>query len=226
MKKTLIALLALCGVAVADTTDAITLWNTGFSVENTGTWTLAEETADYITSSAWSLKKADGTDLSSTTTNTAELRPNTNIFTAQGWYLDFTLTNTSEKAITINSLTFDTLLFSGGGVYQGSNNKPKFNFTLTYGDKSVTETDWLITGTGNANPDNGVVTFNFAEGIELAKKDAAINIRFAVDEGNYDLGCFIGLKEISASGVLIPEPTTATLSLLALAGLAARRRRK
>ena len=226
MKKTLITLLALAGVASADTADAITLWNTGFSIESSGSWTLDEEITDYITSSAWSLKKANNESLLSTTTNSAELRPNTNIFTQQGWYLDFTLTNTSETAVIINSLTFDTLLFSGGGVYQSSTNTPKFNFTLTYGDNTVTEKDWLITGTGNANPDNGVVTLNFAEGIELAAEDGAINIRFAVDKGNYTNGCFIGLKTISASGVLVPEPATATLSLLALAGLAARRRRK
>ena len=37
-------------------------------------------------------------------------------------------------------------------------------------------------------------------------------------------GGFVHVGSISAS--IIPEPTTATLSLLALAGLAARRRRK
>ena len=34
------------------------------------------------------------------------------------------------------------------------------------------------------------------------------------------------LSDSEVSGLVIPEPTTATLSLLALAGLAARRRRK
>ena len=42
---------------------------------------------------------------------------------------------------------------------------------------------------------------------------------FAPDQNNY-------LRPTTLSAVLIPEPATATLSLLALAGLAARRRRR
>lgn len=44
--------------------------------------------------------------------------------------------------------------------------------------------------------------------------------------GLNDSGCKIANMTIAYTAAPIPEPTTATLSLLALAGLAARRRRK
>ena len=96
-------------------------------------------------------------------------------------------------------------------------------FTLTYGDKSVSTDNYTIKGNGTANPGNGVVTFNLETDIELAVNES-IAISFDVVKGTSNPGCFLGLKSISAA--MVPEPATATLSLLALAGLAARRRRK
>jgi len=231
MKKTLITLLALAGVAAADTTGAITLWDTGFSVtttgDNAGQWTLSDEDKALFTSSDWVLKKADGTDLLSTTTNASELRPNTNVGSAHGWSLDFTLTNTSEDTFVITSLTFDTLTFTSEGAYQGKDTPRDFEFTLTCGEKTVTSSNWTISGTnpGSDSPTNGIVTLEFTEGIELTANEK-VAVSFDVAKGTSNDGCFLGLKSITASGQLIPEPATATLSLLALAGLAARRRRK
>ena len=42
----------------------------------------------------------------------------------------------------------------------------------------------------------------------------------------YGSGCFIGLKEIQVNGEVVPEPATASLSLLGLAALMMRRRRR
>lgn len=233
MKKTLITLLALCGVAAADTTGAITLWDTGFSVtttgDNAGQWTLSDEDKALLTSSDWVLKKADGTDLLSTTTKAAELRPNTNVGSEQGWSLDFTLSNTSAETITLTSLTFDTIIFAGTGGYQGGSTDRDFVFTLTCGDVTLNTGNLTIGGNGTANPTNGVVTFTLGTAVELAANES-IAIGLDVAKGTDNPGCFLGLKSISATGTsfgeTIPEPTTATLSLLALAGLAARRRRK
>ncbi len=233
MKKTLITLLALAGVAAADTTEAITLWDTGFSVtttgDNAGQWTLSDEDKALLTSSDWVLKKADGSALLSTTTNASELRPNTNVGSAQGWSLDFTLTNTSTEAITLTSLTFDTLIFAGSGVYQGLNTDRDFVFTLTCGDVTLNTGNLTIGGNTTNTPTNGVVTFTLDTAVELAANES-IALGLDVAKGTSNPGCFLGLKSISASGTTIgetiPEPTTATLSLLALAGLAARRRRK
>ena len=229
MKKTIITLLALAGVAAAD----VTLWNTGFSVtttagDNAGQWTLSDEDMALLTSSGWGLTAADGSPLKSTTTNSAELRPNTNVGSAQGWSLDFTLTNASSQVITLTSLTFDTLIFAGSGVYQGNNTNRDFVFTLTCGDVTLNTGNLTIKGNGTANPTNGVVTFTLDTAVELAANES-IALGFDVAKGDSNAGCFLGLKSISATGTTIsesvPEPTTATLSLLALAALAARRRR-
>lgn len=222
--------MALAGVAAADTTGAITLWDTGFSVtttgDNAGQWTLDDEDKALLTSSGWVLKKADGTDLLSTTKNTAELRPNTNVGSAQGWSLDFTLTNNSStEAITLTSLTFDTIIFASDGVYQGHDTNRDFVFTLTCGDVTLNTGNLTIGGNTTNTPTNGVITFTLDTAVELAANES-IAIGLDVAKGTTNPGCFLGLKSISATGVTIPEPTTATLSLLALAGLAARRRRK
>ena len=224
MKKTIIALMALACAANADT-----IWTTGFTVANDGSWALSEEDTTVLSSQNWDLTKADGTDLSSTAANAAELRPNTNVGTAQGWSLDFTLENPSGKALTLNSLTFDTLIFAGTGGYQGTDTNRDFMFTLTYGEQSVSTGNWTIEGNGAATPGNGVVTIDLGAGVELGVGES-LDITFEVAKGTSNPGCFLGLKSISAAGTVsapaVPEPTTATLSLLALAGLAARRCRK
>lgn len=103
---------AMSGVAVADTISAETIWTTNFSVvtsgTDAGTWSLASEDTQSLTSSAWTLTTADGSPLLSTTAKATELRPNTNVGTNQGWILSFTLSNTSQYAVSISSFSFDS----------------------------------------------------------------------------------------------------------------------
>lgn len=47
----------------------------------------------------------------------------------------------------------------------------------------------------------------------------------STEEGDSGAGCYIDLSNVVLGASAVPEPTTATLSLLALAGLAMRRRR-
>lgn len=223
MKKTLIALLALSGVA-----SAAPLWNTSFAVDNTGGWTVANENESLLKSSDWTLTAADGSALSSTTKNSEELRPNTNVGSNQGWNLEFSLTNISTFATTISDMKFDTFIFAGSGAYQGLNTNRDFVFTLTVGNDTYTTGNWTIEGNTTASPGNGLVNFNFSDGLTLAAGEE-VNVTFSVAKGESNAGCFLGLKGISAGSepaTAVPEPTTATLSLLALAALAARRRRK
>lgn len=177
-----------------------------------------------LTSSNWSLTLADGGALKSTTANSSELRPNTNVGTAQGWSLALTLTNNTSEAVTINSLTLDTIIYNSDGVYQGLDTDRDFVFTLSYGDIEKSSGNLTIGGNGTSSPTNGVVTLALDSAIELAA-NGSIDMDLDVAKGTNNLGCFLGLKAISAE-TTVPEPTTATLSLLALAGLAARRRRK
>ena len=59
----------------------------------------------------------------------------------------------------------------------------------------------------------------WSESVEIAENFNFKNLGWAVDGAS---GA-VGIKNVK---VTVPEPSTATLSLLALAGLAARRRRK
>ena len=218
MKKSLITLFALAGMACA--TEEI--WSTGFAVESDGTWTTAQEDLTKLQSSEWILKAADGSDLLSTTKDTTELRPNTNVGSSQGWTLSFTLTNTSTESVSFDSLVFDTVIFNATGDYQSSNTNRDFVFTLSYGENSLSTGNYTIGGNGTSAPTNGVVAFTLAEAITLsAGENLAITLNVA--KGTSNAGCYLGLKTVTA---YIPEPSTVTLSLLALAGLAVRRRRK
>lgn len=67
-----------------------------------------------------------------------------------------------------------------------------------------------------------VRTINLAgKALDVSTLTGDMNVTIALTE-DVTNGVFFGLQSIS----YIPEPATATLSLLALAGLAARRRRK
>lgn len=88
--------------------------------------------------------------------------------------------------------------------------------------KSVSDAQFNLGAAGNSN----TATLSFADAITW--KDGYKVL--AVIEGPSGSGNFGGtvytIGDISVVATTIPEPTTATLSLLALAGLAARRRRK
>ena len=189
MKKTLIALMALAGVAMADN-DAITL-----------------NTIDAVFTSA-PVKVG-------------------NCYSGD-YTFEFTLTEDYTLAASGSVL----------GFYRGSaiNDTYGYNaFVLGGSDEALTLTIGRGRAENTVNNANGIsadTTFNFqdnvtftptlswttAEGIQseaLASYDSNMN-------GYAALTCVVNTGTIK----YVPEPATATLSLLALAGLAARRRRK
>ena len=96
---------------------------------------------------------------------------------------------------------------------------------LIYGNKtafdSLTTGTTITTFTGNQSPTvNAPIV---AGGLRVDYNASNTTGVMINDGGNTDAKSF---PVVSFNGKLVPEPTTATLSLLALAGLAARRRRK
>ena len=105
---------------------------------------------------------------------------------------------------------------------------------------AVIEYDTTATD-GTNGGDIGTITFSFAEGIKL-KGTETLTLAMTATGGKLGFTVLKDTTSASDSGVqdftdgwtpvvrisgkVIPEPTTATLSLLALAGLAARRRRR
>ena len=237
MKKTLITLMALAGVAVAAD------WTATFATSNTSngqTWT------DYSATFDTELLTFSFTDLTITGTNkngaysaaapgnqfTTAIRPNANVCAgnADTYTLKFTVRNDSDEQVIFDSITLNTFLYdkSGNGHNYGNFAETAITCTLGYGVDFGT----TLSTTYGCNPSvlsttNGTQKVDFSFGdksITLASGEQCnFAVTFAKHKGN---GSFVGLSGATFSGQVIPEPTTATLSLLALAGLAARRRRK
>ena len=232
MKKTLIALLALSGAAMgADYTGTFSNASTSsptpiFEFNNPDlplTLTLSDYSAGY---------NGNGS------LNAGSLRPNVNVGGAivnsveqdgTPWSANFTLQNNSAETITLGSITFDAYAFNAGGAAQAADTLTrKINFTLTGGiQSSVVHSFTNETDPNDSTKkiehwdDNPTLTFT---PIEISSGDK-LTFTLKVSESD-SKGCYVGLTGVTFSTPNVPEPTTATLSLLALAGLAARRRRR
>jgi len=155
--------------------------------------------------------------------NPTSIRPNVNVcqkdVSTNTYTLSFYVENKSQMSLAIANITLDAFGYSSTGVAHTAGT-PEANFSLAY---TLNENPFTIT----ANEINvySDATVNFDLGNNAITLGAGEKVTFSLtvskNDGN---GSFVGLK--SATFKVVPEPTTATLSLLALAGLAARRRRK
>ena len=265
MKKTLIALMALAGVASADY-----IWN---------------GPSGFITSSQWGDKSNWTFDKGSSWNNASVSGPNTDAmydanivvnqsitlsgFTLEGYLPKFTVTNNSTFTATFNKFqgasvivvdSGSTFNLTINGDYKDSS--AKFTVDGILNLDATDDTAWSTTNIftigdsgsltiANANNCGSSVTLK----AQLSGDEAGViytrtlltydnasltNVEFDFGQGWKDVegGEITGVNQYkitnNAQGIYvsymavapIPEPTTATLSLLALAGLAARRRRK
>ena len=234
MKKTIIALMALAGVAAAET---LTISNANNTATTTGDWftELSATTANVTGSKAFS-----ATDYTNSFYSVA-----TNV--GEGGEYDYVLTFTLGQNVELSSFSIDFLLHSGSGAAQPVNRTLSYDLTLTtatdtlvsYIDQSITTTTGRTSGNatykgaayntdGSINDETklGTATFTLPDSVMLtAGTEYKLTIADIAKNDNGQ-GTYVGIGNIAMSGQVIPEPTTATLSLLALAGLAARRRRK
>lgn len=226
MKKTLITLLALAGAAVATEGDQHPITFTAtFNKDITASSSLD---AFFQFDNLTLYKTVDASTLNSATNGnfmTDRLRPNSNVDSeaTNSWTLEFTLYNKVDADLTINSITLSAFSFNSGGNVQANNRN--FLFTITAGETEIaTDKNLYIAGDSS----NGAsLTLDLENAITIAAK-GSLDLKIMVEkgaEGNNGTGSYVGLNTVTFSGT-VPEPTTATLSLLALAGLAARRRRK
>lgn len=228
MKKTLIALIALAGVTVGAESEQAPL-----------TLTFTKDISATVSMDDFGVS---GVELSGDTTACLDagdfkkdyLRPNTNVDSLNTtWTLAFTLENNTGSDFVVDTIAIDAFSFTGGGLAQ--NNNRNFLFTVTAGETIIANKENLyIVGSDQANGGNseGTLTLNLANSLTIASK-GSLEFSITVNQGAFPStgggngrGSFIGLSGMTFTSQPIPEPTTATLSLLALAGLAARRRRK
>lgn len=240
MKKTIVALMALAGVTMADETP--TLYSGDFSWSSSTPLTFTFEgdspltvtaTSNYgykaftTATDAYLTQTYEATDTrpAITTPLSQTYTPARNVGTEGSWTLTLTIKNEGEQSLQISALTLSAFTFSGQGDF--NNGVQDITFTVAKSETTIGSTDVAFPSGGANNGDSptlgdyGVTLTPFT--IEQGK-NAIITITASekVDRN----GTFVGLQGISFTTNVVPEPTTATLSLLALAGLAARRRRR
>ncbi len=245
MKKTFATILAIATLATAATAETL----------GTSTFTLSGSALTNVTiSNSNELLELSLTGMSGTATNLRYaasnndlkqlITPNTNVCsgTTNSWTLNFTLTNNGTEDISISSLTLGIVGVTGANGPQTA--------AQGYGTGNVPEENWVNADTWNkpaqltlaSGSESSTRTFNVATRYLTVAAEGDIETNWTIAAGeslNFTLtatnhpeftgGAFVGLKSIGFNTTAtdtIPEPTTATLSLLALAGLAARRRRK
>ena len=242
MKKTLITLLALAGVAAAAESDVtpITLDVTfGNCAQATPSdVTLAIE-GGVMTGSVQSLVQTGTSTAVSLQTSgaagqdAAVFTPNTNVGNGSPWTATFNFDNVNKALTSLDSINLGVVLFNSGGDYQtggqyGASWDGIITFTATITDG--TDASPLGTFTSTLEPLTGQDSTPFAVTLGGSSIDltnvSSFDMKLELTE-TLSAGTFAGLSSMGFTGTpVVPEPTTATLSLLALAGLAARRRRK
>lgn len=159
---------------------------------------------------------------------------------APSWTLTYKLTNQGPNDIAVGSITVITMGMTKAPntTEVGASGIPiKATITLQYGtttqNTTVTNTGTGIAGTGGGTTDFELDTFNLGVGDSIFLKVTISDPEYQPEnEQEEPDNLYMGVKGFDFNGCKytptgsVPEPTSATLSLLALAGLAARRRRK
>ena len=229
MKKTIIALLALAGIAGAE------LLTFTPQVDDEATWTKGISFSPQNGSSDLSL-----TFVSITEWHDASYTANTEVdkFTGasglspmvqfqetknghNSWTLTFTVTNNSDKAITLGGFSTTAYAVKPDGTDHAAGINRVWTAVYDSTDKLLGEGYSVLNSGGVA----ATTSITFSEELVIDSENTqTFSFKFdrRLNEGGYS-----GYVNVSSIGVkVVPEPATATLSLLALAGLAARRRRK
>ncbi|MBQ7023191.1 MAG: PEP-CTERM sorting domain-containing protein [Akkermansia sp.] len=242
MKKTIIAFMGLAGVAMAEEEVSFSGTFNGTSFVTSGKLEMSSIICSTTTFKTPSYL-GDGVPA-----GTTYLAPDQNM-SSGSWNISFTLTNKNEEAITLRYIMLDSFIFTSGGTQHENDGKPRYvSFTLNalnggssaaLGSTEVGFT-WKVAQVDedgepvyNDKAEQVYVNYRYTDAdatialttpLEISAGGSA-QLQLVVSAGsNGNGGSFVGLKGATFSNV--PEPTTATLSLLALAGLAARRRRR
>lgn len=232
MKKTLITLLALCGVAWADSYEASVTWDADnhqaiatFDSASLVSSIYFQTPTEYIEDQDGNQVKQYTWDYKQTNVYTGTLTPNVNIGNGGSWSVNMYImpsTTLGNQTTAVSSITFSAFAFNSSG---GGQNADTFlrdiNFELYDGNILLGVDDITFTSPNGDSAWERDFTMTFATPIEISSR---MNKMFTLKVSKTEsAGTYIGVNKVAVT--LVPEPATATLSLLALAGLAARRRR-
>ena len=233
MKKTIVALLVLASTSFATTEYSLGEYNEWFGSAITDTSYSVGD--DYTLT--FTLGSFDATDPASYGGTFLTMGDNWGLYT-QGWqYLAFDNSNSEDRSnltTSAGTYTSSNTQTATGSVAQGAEGW-FYNLGVDGAQENTTVTVSRLNGTDTVSIQKGetqIASFTITGNSALDAAGFCLNpVRQSTGTGN-PTGVNIQAATFSANGVErnialpIPEPTTATLSLLALAGLAARRRRR
>lgn len=254
MKKTLIALMVLAGVAAAENFTYDNLFNengwTAGSLRDRNAYAVENGQAS-LTNSNWGQAWANYTlNHNMTEKSDIEFSITLNVKHTNGSFLFFLETDTNAYLIGKDYEETDSNkgLDNGLGIWYGKGEKHPYN-TYAFGtqlgwDENTYQDDKPVTDQNNLAQDVIVANTPITLAGIIAWDGDSYNMNLSMGDVkvDWDLGASFNLQKVGfwgdgANGTdnvvwsnlkisAVPEPTTATLSLLALAGLAVRRRRK
>ena len=229
MKKTLIVLMALAGVAAAQVTIDLTPTSISASVDGDG---FSPTDVQSLTLNSWK-GTWENSNLNNQVSVGVDDTTGANFLSLQ---IGATAGNNSGgnyAAVKFEAETPLTLSFDFKNTNSWGGNKAKFTceYTCTvYGFGTDGSSSVIGTWSDNIAGSSISTTYEKSPSITLEKGDyTSYGIIFRSMETSTlgdKAGVAMSISNIKVTAEnLVPEPTTATLSLLALAGLAARRRR-
>ena len=238
MKKVFIAILALGGAAAAAAQQydfsADVVRTTITEGESTTTTVAATFGEDSPVSAIYFMNCRDADDESikvgylntNSTTHPNTFTPNYNVGDGRSWAVDLLFNpsmNLTSSTVEISSVTFSVFAFNSSGDAQSETDGKLRAITFNLYNYTDNITSGVtFTQSGRDSAWERIYTVTLDTPLVISSRGTA-GLKLEAIEDN-SAGTFIGISNISYT--LVPEPATTTLSLLALAGLAARRRRK
>ena len=227
MKKTLVTILCLSGLSSGLEPSAALTFNPVLGEDATWSSGVSFVTEIEQPELTWTFRQITGASSGSIAADkyvSTGLSPSVQFQSGQNgkdyWTLEFSITNNAEYAITLLGIAtvMNATTSSGDNHTNGIGN---MHTTL---HSSGTELGTAYASLGE-NSSSGTSNIKLQNGWELAAGETQVfTLTFDRKSGEGGHTGYLNVSSFTVS--FVPEPATATLSLLALCGLAARRRRR
>jgi hypothetical protein len=250
MKTKTLAILATCALGAA-ATHAATLWTTTFTGadgtnRNLVVTNVDGSFTDVLTADDANLTFQDTSFTGSVFMHSGDMAsgtyysPRTNVDNPGAaspqnggwWQSEFRYTGGSQ-AILLSDIVLDMVWSNSSGNLQvGDANVRDITLTLQYSldagglwtNVSAPQTYNLTVNPGTAAQQHQDRIYTFAAPLDVDHATQDLWLRVRAENANATAGAYVNIRDITFNGSVVPEPSTALLSGLALLGLLRRRR--